>query len=330
MADNQDDAMYKTIWDTGGTDAIAYSGNRDVHIDLLAATLDYSPTGGGVVSFADGIWGGYTIANGVVIENATGGEGNDVLIGNDVANVLTGNGGDDFLMGREGGDRLDGGAGFDTVSYRMADGGVTATLILNVGVTGEAKGDRYRSIEHLEGSEHDDLLTGKLFGDSNVSGLGGNDGIYGGRGDNELDGGDGNDIIFADAGNDTVDGGAGDDKLFAGDGNDVLNGGAGDDWLDGGRGKDVFAFTEVGGDDVINDFNRGHDKIDLSAIDAVAGGGDDAFSFIGKSAFSNTAGELRVYRDGRDHFLAGDVDGDGIADFTIETNIPIITADLVL
>jgi serralysin len=233
-------------------------------------------------------------------------------------------------MGRVGGDRLDGGDGLDTVSYRMADEGVTATLILNMGVTGEAKGDRYRSIEHLEGSEHNDLLTGKLFGDSNVSGLGGNDGIYGGRGDNALDGGDGNDIIYADAGDDTVDGGAGDDKLFAGDGDDVVNGGAGDDVLDGGRGKDVFAFTEAGGADAIRDFNRGHDKIDLSAIDAVAGGGDDAFSFIGKAAFSHTAGELRVYREGRDHFLAGDLDGDGLADFTIETNIPIITADLVL
>ena len=67
-----------------------------------------SPTGGGVVSFVDDIFGGYTIANGVVIENATGGDGDDMLIGNAVANVLNGNGGDDFLMGGAGGDNAPG------------------------------------------------------------------------------------------------------------------------------------------------------------------------------------------------------------------------------
>ena len=82
LADIADDAFYQTIWDTGGTDTIAYGGSRNAQIDLPAATLDYTPTGGGVVSFAHGVWGGYTIANGVVIENATGGSGNDVLLGN--------------------------------------------------------------------------------------------------------------------------------------------------------------------------------------------------------------------------------------------------------
>ena len=62
-------------------------------IDLTAATIDYSPTGGGVLSFvrtlpgettAQAIKGGFTIAQGVVIENATGGGGNDQLIGNAV------------------------------------------------------------------------------------------------------------------------------------------------------------------------------------------------------------------------------------------------------
>jgi serralysin len=104
---------YQTIWDTGGTDTIRYDGARDTRIDLLAATLDYSPTGGGVVSYVDDIYGGYTIANGVVIENATGGAGNDVLIGNAAINVLTGNAGADTLMGRDGSDILRGGEGDD-------------------------------------------------------------------------------------------------------------------------------------------------------------------------------------------------------------------------
>jgi len=116
IADTQATSNYQTIWDTGGTDTINYVGSKDVQIDLLAATLDYTPTGGGVVSFAHNVWGGYTIANGVVIENATGGEGNDVLLGNSAANTLTGNGGNDALVGRGGNDVILGGAGVDTVT----------------------------------------------------------------------------------------------------------------------------------------------------------------------------------------------------------------------
>jgi hypothetical protein len=115
LADTQATAQYRTIWDTGGKDTIAYSGNRDVQIDLLAATLDYSPTGGGVVSYASGIWGGYTIANDVVIENATGGSGNDLLLGNSDSNVLTGSAGNDKLAGRGGIDVYTLGAGADEV-----------------------------------------------------------------------------------------------------------------------------------------------------------------------------------------------------------------------
>ncbi len=104
---------YQAIWDTGGTDEIAYVGTSDATIDLTAATLDYSPTGAGVLSWVDGIFGGYTIANGVVIENATGGDGDDALIGNSAANILTGNDGNDTFIGREGDDEIhgDGGTG---------------------------------------------------------------------------------------------------------------------------------------------------------------------------------------------------------------------------
>lgn len=126
IADTQADSSYITILDSSGNDTISYVGNRDAQIDLLAATLDYTPTGGGVVSFAHGVWGGYTIANGVVIENASGGSGDDVLLGNSAANALTGNDGDDFLLGRAGNDILRGGAGVDTVTG--GDGLDVATL----------------------------------------------------------------------------------------------------------------------------------------------------------------------------------------------------------
>ena len=135
---------YETIWDTGGTDEIRYTGNRNAQIDLTAATLDYTPTGGGAISYATGIHGGFTIANGVVIENATGGNGDDTIIGNAVANILTGNDGDDFLMGRAGGDTLNGGSGSDTASYALATAGVAASLATNSGTAGEAAGDHFQ------------------------------------------------------------------------------------------------------------------------------------------------------------------------------------------
>ena len=84
-----------------------------------------------------------------------------------------------------------------------------------------------------------------------------------------------------------------------------------------------------GGADTIADFRRGQDRIDLSGIDAVTGGGDDAFNWVGSNAFSGTAGELRGYSQGGAFFLAGDVNGDGVADFTIQVNTTILTTDLV-
>jgi len=319
---------YETIWDTGGTDEIRYTGNRHAQIDLTAATIDYTATGGGVLSFIDDIKGGYTIAKGVVIENATSGGGNDVLIGNAAVNVLTANGGNDFLMGKAGGDTLNGGSGFDTASYALATAGVSASLATNKGTGGEANGDKFIGIEHLEGSNFADTLVSGNNSDT-LSGLDGNDLLTGANGNDTLNGGDGNDTLNGDNGNDVLNGGAGNDTMSGANGDDRLNGGAGNDLMSGANGKDIFAFSEIGGADRIVDFKRGDDKIDLSAIDAVSGGADNAFSFIGSSAFSGAAGQLRSYSQSGNNFVAGDVNGDGVADFTIQTNILIISADLV-
>src|SRR5690606_6214459 len=107
---NGSGTFFMAIWDTGGTDEIAYAGSRDTTIDLTAATINRSPTGGGVVSFANGVYGGYTIAQGVWIENASGGSGSDRITGNARANHLAGNGDTDLLLGMSGNDVLDGGS----------------------------------------------------------------------------------------------------------------------------------------------------------------------------------------------------------------------------
>ncbi|HEY0311914.1 MAG TPA: M10 family metallopeptidase C-terminal domain-containing protein [Allosphingosinicella sp.] len=127
---NAPGTYYTSIWDAGGTDLIQYVGTKDANIDLRPATLQYEYGGGGWVSYAYGIYGGFTIANGVTIENATSDAGNDTLIGNDVANILsagagtdtlTGNGGDDTLDGGTGADHMEGGLGNDI--YLVDDAG---------------------------------------------------------------------------------------------------------------------------------------------------------------------------------------------------------------
>lgn len=101
-------------------------------------------------------------------------------------------------------------------------------------------------------------------------------------------------------------------------GDDVLNGLGGDDQLWGGAGADEFRFFDASGDDLILDFASGTDTILLNEIDADTGAADDqAFSFIADAAFSGTAGELRSYASGGATFLAGDVNGDAVPDFTI-------------
>ncbi|MGV3550032.1 M10 family metallopeptidase C-terminal domain-containing protein [Rhizobium sp.] len=59
--------------------------------------------------------GGFSIANGATIEDATGGKANDLLIGNEYDNSINGLNGDDTILGGAGEDRLSGGAGKDWI-----------------------------------------------------------------------------------------------------------------------------------------------------------------------------------------------------------------------
>ena len=113
---NESGTYFSCIWDTGGTDRIIYRGPADATIDLRPAHLGYAAGSGGFISYADGIYGGFTIANGVVIEKATGGSGGDAITGNAANNLLTGRGGFDALVGGDGNDTLNGGNGQDTLT----------------------------------------------------------------------------------------------------------------------------------------------------------------------------------------------------------------------
>ena len=95
-----------TLWDADGSDIIQVpTGAGSATIDLRAATLAEGDRGRRRLRLlGKRNSGGFTIADGVVIENAVGGAGNDKLIGNAAANKLTGGGGQDILTGGDGPD----------------------------------------------------------------------------------------------------------------------------------------------------------------------------------------------------------------------------------
>ncbi|RVU03514.1 hypothetical protein EOE18_15450 [Novosphingobium umbonatum] len=200
-------------------------------------------------------------------------------------------------------------------NYTLAENVETLTLGTgNLTVYGNDQDNR------INGSSGDETIYGMDGADAIVGGSG-NDTIYGGNGADILYGNAGNDIIYGDAGNDILYGAEGNDTLYGGAGDDRLEGGAGADILTGGDGKDQFLFrtTDLGSTDIITDFTHGTDAISLSVIDAnTKTTADDAFTFIGTSAFTNTAGELRYVQSGGNTYIYADVNGDGVADLTIE------------
>jgi len=141
----------------------------------------------------------------------------------------------------------------------------------------------------------------------------------GGSGSDVIKGNSANNTLQGNLGNDSLYGSRGNDRLFGGSGNDKLYGQGGSDILTGGSGADTFVFmyrsdSSPSSRDTIKDFQRGQDRIDLRPIDANTKiSGNQAFSFIGKSAFTGAAGQLKF----TNHVLSADLDGDKISDLAI-------------
>ncbi|HEY0130690.1 MAG TPA: M10 family metallopeptidase C-terminal domain-containing protein, partial [Allosphingosinicella sp.] len=264
---------YSSIWDAGGVDQITYSGARDTVIDLRPATLRYEYGGAGWMSYATGIYGGFTVANGVTIENATSGSGNDRLTGNAADNRLEGNGGHDTLNLWFGGgnDTALGGAGNDNIFFgntlnsadivRGGDG--TDTLV-------------------LQGAYGALTLTANVTEIEGISLLGGSNTALGEPGTNRFDYSITTiDANFAAGLQVRVNGAAllaDEDFTFNGsaetDAQFVVYGGKGRDTLTGGQGNDIFFYAEerFASGDTVNGgagydgmFLRGNYTIDFNA-----------------------------------------------------------------
>ncbi|HET6941602.1 MAG TPA: M10 family metallopeptidase [Sphingomicrobium sp.] len=207
-----------TIFDTGGTDTLDYSGYAGAQlIDLMPEAF----------SNVLGEIGNVTIARGTVIENAIGGSGNDTILGNSVANILRGNGGadtlnglggNDTLIGGNGNDIAYGGLGDDTIRVEQAgDRAVEAvgqgfdTVLATVSYALETGSeiDQLRALDangttalNFTGNEFAQKIVGNA-GKNILAGNGGNDKLYGLGGNDSLSGGNGNDFMYGGLGNDT-------------------------------------------------------------------------------------------------------------------------------
>lgn len=224
---NQTAAM--TIYDNGGTDLFDFSHvGSNQRIDLNQEAI----------SNVGGLTGNLIVARGTIIENASGGSGNDELIGNNANNMLLGNDGDDDLIGGGGNDILRGGYGKDNMSAGAGDDIVYYTNGDKFWVNGTPK--------DVGGSGTDTLImeNGSVFNTSGLSWYGFEKFIGAGR-DDRVVGNDGsvNYVLEGGGGNDTLIGNAGDDELLGGAGNDFLRGGWGSDTYSGGAGNDTIYFA---------------------------------------------------------------------------------------
>ncbi|MBX7526625.1 calcium-binding protein [Qipengyuania vesicularis] len=298
----------------GVQDTVGAGSDTLVSIErLVGSAHDDVLSGAGSATMIHGGAGADTITGGGSSDLFFGEDGSDTLNGGDGWDQLNGGDGDDVMVGGNGGDLFKGGLGDDTIH---GDDGTDRAYL-----------DDGNDVAF--GGADNDLLNGQA----------GDDQLLGEDGDDELVGSSGADMLDGGADNDTLNGGGQNDVLIGGAGDDVLIGSWSVDSLTGGTGADTFLFETghtgrwMGNADTITDFNQSEgDVIDLSAIDAIIGGGDDAFTFIGNTAFSGTAGELAFYVDGDATYVAGDTNGDGVADFQIrlEGQYDLSAGDFVL
>jgi Ca2+-binding RTX toxin-like protein len=275
-----------TLLGLGGNDKIyGRAGNDFIYGD--AEIIGPSGRGGNDdISGGDGADRIFGDASGTLY----GSGGDDVLHQNGGAGDLVGDANLLAAGARGGNDRLYGagtlvGDSYDTI-FSSAFGGhdlldassATVSSLLMGDASGNLVGASVGGDDKLIGSVLGDLLLGEGGGEISGSSRGGNDRLMANGGDDSLYGDAAILRDFARGGQDLLRGGSGNDQLYgdgielrgnAVGGNDQLYGGSGNDqlWGDGDivgdavGGRDRFFFSDSFGDDTINDFRQGEDRL---------------------------------------------------------------------
>jgi uncharacterized repeat protein (TIGR01451 family) len=185
-----------TIVGSSGDDVITGTADSDV-----ICGLDGNDT-------LDGSTGRDTVRGGAGDDEVSGGDGNDTLTGGVGADSLMGGTGKDLMQGGPGDDTLAGGTQLDTASYLADPAGVTALMTPGSVTDGFGNTDTLTGVEIVQGSD---------FGDDDLTGSTGRNGLWGNGGNDTLRGLAGNDVLNGGAGTDTLDGGPGVDTCSAGE-----------------------------------------------------------------------------------------------------------------
>jgi serralysin len=356
---------------TSGTNKISNTNliDGDVFGGSGADTLSNTKTILGTVNLGQGT---NVFTNSGFAHAYIGGTGSDTVTNSgEIGNTVDLGAGNDFYTGSNKGgkieDRVVDNAGADVIKLGAGDdsyfafGGADGLTDIIDG--GAGKGDFYDAspfvsnlVINLDKVDHVDffaVLSGTTaLGNNAVTGGGndtitnfenarggtGSDIIFGNAAENTIRGGDGSDVLYGLAGRDTINGGSQNDKII---------GGAGSDRLTGAAGNDQFIFQSLSDSgntaitrDEITDFTTTVDDMVLTDIDAnslVAG--DQSFTFLaGTNAdFTGVAGQLRFLQlnnsaTGAFTLVQGDVNGDQIADFSIELrgHIALVAGDFVI
>lgn len=287
-------------------------------LDMQAAAYLYGPAGTGGV-YTGSATGSNSVSSwswdaSTETLTQTALQTNEAVRGTSVNDVIHGLAGDqlfgldgnDTLYGAGGGDKLYGGPGTDLL---VGGGGDTFYVDSATTTVVESVDDPSNTVDAtVSFALPDNIHSLQVYGEGlTAQGNDGGDTLYG-------DGTYATDLI----------GGAGSDYIAGGTGNDTITGGSGgDDLMYGGGGDNQFVFTSLNeiplGDylTIVGDFVSGQDTIDLSAITTTGTDPGQPLSFIGTSAFSDQAGQVRDFNDGTNTFVQGDLNGDGTADFEI-------------
>lgn len=311
--------------------------NRGSIASLVGVAISCEGAGGAKIRNSGDITGDVTLGRGtdeivnkgLIDGDVDLGAAGDVFrgLGGAVTGLINGGGGNDKFFVDQAGVEIDGGGSTKDMVYARNDvvsvAGVEFIYLrggANIDATGDDNGTKIygnKGDNTLTGGAHNDHLYGRA-GKDELIGDALDDWLYGGAGNDTLDGGKNFDDLHGGAGSDVLIGGSGEDLLMGGGGNDELRGGTDRDTLNGGSGSDRFVFAtakeagkSVSQADVIQDFERGKDAIDLSEM--IAG----RFDFVGNSAFSGSGPEVRVFKSGSNAFALLDVDGDNSIDARI-------------